>query len=555
MERLDAIVIGNYAYTDKAMITTGGVVHNFKLYLDDYQCSFDFLRRYFKHGRDLEATKAEWDSIPRVAHSPTFLNAIYISDLLRKKLGFTVKTINNFADEIETVDRYLELRPRYGIISSSLIIFPGLISEITDYMKERVPGIKVIIGGTKIFKSYKIRQLYDRGELIDFPLEWLTKMHYFFGNRKDRSDYYVVNSRGETTLLELLRMIDRGDDPRGLPNLAYYDGDEFVMNEVTQEPYILEDFSIDWWSVDEDIIGFEIPVSIKQGCPYRCSFCDFVGLERKLVTRRWDLVLSELRAMSERFTGKSVCCVDENLFLNKDSLKSFCRNLIKAKLDIRWRGFTRTDVIDNETAELLRESGCYSMALGVESGDAEILKHMSKQVGPERALEAIYALNRVGINTYSTLFMGFPCETEETVQNTIDFLNSYPTNEPGLNFYSVNAFLVLPISPVSTPEMRKKYRLSGYYDKWKHLTMDSEEAVRHVIRLFKEVHNCYFVYLDSNENSLLDGSVPQHREIVKTRQQIVQGRINGMTNEEEARLWDRLDSLFATLEEDSRVRL
>lgn len=548
MEKLDAIVIGNYAYTDKAMITTGGVVHNFKLCMDDHQCSYDFLKTYFKRGRDVLAAKAEWDAIPKVSHSPTFLNAVYISDLLRKKLGFEVGTVNNFADELDRVDEYLALGPKYAIISSSLIIFPRLITEITDYIKERVPGIKVIVGGTKIFKSYKIKQLFDKGELKDFPLDWLTKMHYFFGPRKDRADYYVVNSRGESTLLRLLEALGKNDDPRAMPNLCYYEGEKLVMNEITQEPYLLEDFSIDWDGVDDAIIGFEVPVSIKQGCPYRCSFCDFVGLERKLVTRKWDLVMNELRTISRRFKGKSVCCVDENLFLSKDHLRDFCRDLIKEGLNLKWRGFTRTDVIDTQTAELLRDAGCYSMALGVESGDKDILVNMAKKVTPERSLEAIYALNRAGINTYSTLFVGFPGETEQTVTNTINFLNSYPTGENGMNFYSVNAFLVLPISPVSTPEQRDKYGLKGYYDTWTHHTMDSGEAVRQVIRLFKEVRNCYFVYLDSSEKSVLNGKFPQHREIVKYRQEIVQRRVVGAAPEEEALLWDRLEAAYASME-------
>lgn len=546
MGKIDALVIGNYAYTDKAMITTGGVVHNFKLYMDDYQCSFDFLRHYFKNNRDLAAAKAEWDQIPRTAHSPTFLNAVYISDLIRKKLGLRVSTINNFADELDRVDHALASNPEFGIISSSLIIFPRLISEITAYMKERVPGIKVIVGGTKLFKSHKIRELYDKGELTEFPMEWLTKMHYFFGERKDTADFYVVNSRGETTLLKLIEAVRSGSDPYGLPSLGYYRDGEYVQNPIEQEPYLLEDFAIDWDSVDPGIIGFELPVSIKQGCPYRCSFCDFVGLERKLVNRKWELVIHELKTMSRRFGDKHVCCVDENLFLNKDHLKTFCSSLIKEKVNVKWRGFTRTDVIDNETAAMLSDAGCYSMALGIESGDALILQNMSKKVTPERSLEAINALNRAGINTYSTLFVGFPGETDKTVQNTIDFLNSYPTNENGLNFYSVNAFLVLPVSPVSTPEMRKKYSLTGYYDKWKHSTMDSEEAVRQVIRLFTSVENCYFVYLDSAEKSVVDGSNPAHRLIVRERQKIVQNRIKGVSPEEEARSWDRLSEAFAT---------
>lgn len=547
-DRLDSVVIGNYAYIDKAMITTGGVVHNFKLALDGRQCCFHFLEHYFRNGRDLPRAREAWARIPGIAHSPTFLNGVYLADLLRSRLGFRVGTINNFAEEKDRLERFLAKGPRYAILSSSLIIYPRHVSEIVEFVKERVPGIRVVVGGTKLYKSFRIRERYDAGQLDDFPREWFDDMHYFFGGRKDRADYYVVNSRGESALLALLAALENGEDPRGLPSLACPGEDGgMTLGEVRPEPYLLSDHSIDWSRVDDGILGFEVPVTLKQGCPYTCAFCDFVGLERKMVNRNRDCVAAELRSIRERVPGKSVCFVDENLFLNKEHLKDFCAWMVREKFGLRWRGFTRVSVIDKETAAILKEAGCYSMALGVESGDPVVLRNMNKKITPGETLEAIRALNRAGINTYSTLFVGFPGETQETVGNTIDLLNSYPTDEGGINFYSVNAFLVLPLSPVSRKEMREKFGLTGYFDRWRHDTMDSEEAVRQVRRLFLEVRNCFFVYLDSDEVTRLDGTLPQHRTIVQCRQRIVQNRIAGAPPEENDRLWDRMEQAFAEL--------
>lgn len=547
-KKIDAVVISSYTFDDKAMITTGGLVHNFKLYLNDNLCSYSFLESYFRNQRNLNLAEKEWRQIPKIAQTPTFLNGPYLADLLQQKLDFHCETINNFCHEKDRLEGFLSKQPSYAVISSSLIMFPQHITEIIDFIKERVPECQVIVGGTKLYKSYKIKQLKESGNLLDFTDEWLEHMHYFFGPRKDKADYYIVNSRGESTLLKLITAIQKGEDPRSLPNLAYYENDDrCVINGIEDEPYLLGHITIDWSKVDPDIIGCEVPISVKQGCQYRCNFCDFVGLERKLVTRTDDLIMRELRAIETSLPGKPVCFVDENMFQSKNHLRRFCSMLIKEKLNIRWRGFTRVDVIDEEMACILRDAGCYFMALGVESGDQTVLNNMNKKITPELALNTIYALNRAGIGTYSTLFIGFPGETDESVQNTINFLNSYPTGEDGLNFYSVNSFYVLPMSPVSTPEMRSRFGVRGYFDTWRHDTMNSEEARENVLRLFQDVQNCYFVYLDSAEYTVLRGNIPEHKTIIQTRQDLVRKRVTGISKEEEQGYWDKMEQAFVRL--------
>lgn len=543
--KIDAVVIGNYGVTDAALRSSGGATAAFELEMDGYPCDFEFLQEYFQCNRNVKETKRRMDAKPAVSRTRTYLSGVYLTDFLRRRAGINARTINNFSLEKDRLAGLLDQGPRFAVISTSLIIGLEHIREITEFIRARAPSTTIIVGGTKLYKSYKIKTLYDAGELPDIPMEFLGKSHYFFGPKRDEADYYIVNTRGETTLLKLISALSAGHDVHGLDNLAYYvDADVCQINPVTEEPYVLKDWSMDWSSVEEDAIGYEIPITVKQGCAFRCNFCDFTSLDRKPIARELDIVFAELRAIRKHFGEKNIGFVDDCLFLNKRHVVDFCTRLIKEKLDIRWRALCRAGQIDENNARLLKEAGCYNMSMGIESGDDRVLENMNKRVSAEQNLEAVCALNSAGIDTYCTFVVGFPGETSASVQNTIDLLNRFPSDRDALNFYHAFPFILPPLAPVSTREMRKRFKLIGLQSSWRHPTMNFKEATEQVIRIFREVKRTFCRYMDSPETTLFDNTVPQHRAILQTRQEIAQGRIQGMSEAEEAALWDRLEALF-----------
>jgi radical SAM superfamily enzyme YgiQ (UPF0313 family) len=228
--------------------------------------------------------------------------------------------------------------------------------------------------------------------------------------------------------------------------------------------------------VDSGDSPIYFPLAAGQGCGQRCAFCDFRGLFPKPRMRDTRSIVEEIRTIPLRHGARRLYFTDDNLFVSRKRAREICQALIDADLQVRWRGMIRASIVDEEIADLMARSGCFEVLLGIESGDVEMLQRMRKKVTPEAILTGLERLNRHGINTKSTFLVGYPGETEASVQRTVDLLNAYPTSGPAVHRYMIFSFAVLPLSEVAQTGVREQYNLRGYGWRWKHDTMDAATA-------------------------------------------------------------------------------
>jgi radical SAM superfamily enzyme YgiQ (UPF0313 family) len=222
-------------------------------------------------------------------------------------------------------------------------------------------------------------------------------------------------------------------------------------------------------------------------------------------------------------------------------VKEICRALIDARLGVRWRGLIRVAVVDEEVAGLMAESGCLEVLLGVESGDADMLKRMCKRVTPEQVLRGVTVLSRNGISTKSTFIVGFPGETERSIRNTVDLLNAYPTDGPAVHRYMFFLFAVLPLSEVASAESRAAHGLEGYGYRWKHATMDARAAAAHIVTMQDalkiELSPSYVLEVPE----LRELSIERIKRICVLRNRIARVRRGLLPGASEGPLWDELE--------------
>ena len=118
----------------------------------------------------------------------------------------------------------------------------------------------------------------------------------------------------------------------------------------------------------------------------------------------------------------------------------------------------------------MAEAGCIGAFLGIESGDQQILQNMTKFAKLDRYEYGIRQLTEHGIMTLASIVLGFPGETDQTVQNTIDFINrTQPT------FYNVQLYYHDVLAPIE--QQREKYGIEGSGYSWRHDTMSWQEGV------------------------------------------------------------------------------
>ena len=131
--------------------------------------------------------------------------------------------------------------------------------------------------------------------------------------------------------------------------------------------------------------------------------------------------------------------------------------------------------------DLMYESGCRGVLLGIESGDNRVLANMDKRATVEDYRFGIEQLSSRGIFTHASFVVGFPGESDETVQNTIDLLN-----ECRPDTFAVNHWYYLHSTPIH--RRAAEFGLTGEGYTWSHSTMSSEQAMGAADRIFREVH-------------------------------------------------------------------
>ena len=265
-----------------------------------------------------------------------------------------------------------------------------------------------------------------------------------------------VLGEGELTVTEL---IDNLDDLRAVRGVAFKEGGETVITEP--RPYIenldslprpaYDLFPMDVYTKTRFYIhdsstkifrkrfGFAtMGVLAGRGCPYNCNFCSksFEGLRLKSV----DGIISEIQYLKDEFGVEGIHFIDELLIVNKKRGYELAEKI--APLDVVWDAQGRVNTVDYDLLVKLKEAGCVGVGLGIESGSDEILRNMNKRITAEQSFKAVDIARKAGMHVKVQLIMGYPGETAETVQETVDLFARL--DHPGRRFS-----LILPL-PGST---------------------------------------------------------------------------------------------------------
>lgn len=534
-DRLDALIIGGDVpdeYLGK------NARERTRLTIEAYPASLRFMERYFAHGRDAERAQADLadTGLPFVS-----LNGPYLCSFLRAR-GLTVELVPLLSPCNAQFIEQMQRRPRAVIISTTFLPFAKHIDKMATAIKQIAPDTVVIAGGIQVWKSFKHKQFLDDGRMEEELREAVSE-HSFFSDptRPSPVDLFVVSASGESTLAELLLRLRDGRTTSDLPNLAKYRDGRWVFTPQVVAPY--HEVRMDWSETPLPAGRVYVPIQAGQGCGFQCAFCDFRGL-RTTHLRTAESIVDEIRTIPPVDGLRRVYFTDDNLFSSRARARTICQALIDSGMPIRWRGMVRVSIADREIATQMATSGCLEVLLGIESGDPGILHRMGKDASAESILKGIQCFSDAGINTKSTFIVGYPGETEATIQNTVALLNAYPTDGPALHRFLFFQFGVLPLSTVASPASRAQYNLRGYGYHWSHSTMTSDEASHHMEsiadRLSAQLSPSYVLEVPE-----LPGlSIDRIKRIIVLRNHLARHQRGFSTPAPAADLWNELASCF-----------
>lgn len=257
-----------------------------------------------------------------------------------------------------------------------------------------------------------------------------------------------------------------------------------------------------WNGLIEGTSYTKIAYESVRGCPYRCSFCNYPYLFNDKVFRKKSAqkIADDWEAYANEGV-EHIVCLDSLFTLPKHRAEELCHLLIEREVKLNWTCYARADDLeDKDFVQLMYDAGARQFQIGVESGSQDVLDAMNKRCTVESNLLAIENCKEVGVTTVVSVIVGFPLETEQTIQKSLDFLEQA---RPDFHFLATFSVRVEDV-PILSKQNKAKYGLKKYDNPyslapyWKHSTMSCGEVGNHVRKMNQ--------YLAENRISL-DGTL------------------------------------------------
>jgi radical SAM PhpK family P-methyltransferase len=392
------------------------------------------------------------------------LAVMYLTSFLRRR-GLAVEPLNFFTGEGERLKALLAERPRAVAITTTFYVEPEPIVEIISFIRQHASETSIVVGGPYVFKACAG---------FDEPTQ-----DYVLGLLG--ADIYIADSQGESSLAALLMALREGKGAlAGVPNLIWRDREGTFQRSARQpENNPLDENRVVWSDFDPKALFPAVYLRTARSCPFACSFCSYPSMGGEHVVSEVEAIIDQLRQLRERGVSR-VVFIDDTFNVPLPRFKKLLRRMVEERLQMAWMSFFRCSNADDETFELMRQSGCAGVFLGIESGDEQILGHMEKFAKVDRYRYGIRRLHEEGIFTYASMIVGFPGETPRSVERSIELIQeSAPTfYHPEIYYHDVQA----PIH-----QRAAEFQLRGAAYSWSHRSMDWREAIGWVRAMYQRI--------------------------------------------------------------------
>ncbi len=286
--------------------------------------------------------------------------------------------------------------------------------QTSKAVKEADPNILTVVGGPHV--TLVPKEFLQEAQTVDI----------------------AVCGEGEYAMLEIAQHFEGKRQLSEIKGIAYRQNGNVIVNSarpflvnLDELPYPAYDLVDMEKYLGPSKIGYRsfqdraISMVTSRGCPFNCCFCAVhLHMGQGFRAHSAEYVLNHIQYVVDKYKVRNVFFEDDNLTLNLKRFEAICDGLIARKIRIGWEtpNGVRADCLTMELLKKMKQSGCKSVFVGVESGDQQILdKVICKSLDLNRVVEFAKNSRKVGLKTGAFYIIGFPGETKENMQRTVDF--------------------------------------------------------------------------------------------------------------------------------------
>ena len=339
----------------------------------------------------------------KVAHHPLFppLGLAYMAAVLEQN-NFEVTIIDspvlnynhqNLKSELEAFQPTI-----VGIGSMTPTIESAL--KCAQTAKEATPNAEVIMGGPHA--TFADIEILSSEKAVDV----------------------IVRGEGEETIVELAKQAPLAD----IKGISFRKNGEIIQTPT--RPFIqdldaLPRPAYNYLPMEKyNITGRNLlPIISSRGCPYACPFCVASQMfGQQFRARSPKNVLDEMEWLRNEYGAEGIAFQDDTLTFSKQRAIEICDGMIERKIGLHWGCGTRADVVTKEVLTKMSKAHCDETMFGVESGCQRMRDVLKKRVTTNQCENAIKWTKDAGIFVTVSVILGYPGETKETLQETLDFV-------------------------------------------------------------------------------------------------------------------------------------
>lgn len=380
-------------------------------------------------------------------------------------------------------------------------------TRLAEKIKQQFPDLFIVFVGNHT--SAIPEQSMEKHEFIDCILlnEGVYALHNLLG-APSFSDEHLEKCRGILFRSSTGELVSTGYEALVPSDRMDIDlpGHAWDLLPYTRSP--LDLYRSHFWhtNFDESARTPFAAIYTSLGCRFKCDFCMINIINRtragenitsadSALMRYWspDLILKEMEILAD-YGVESLRLSDEMFFLNRRHYESLLTGVLDRNLNLNMWTYSRVDSVNERQLDLFKSAGVNWLCLGIEAGNQDVRKEISKgKFQTQNVRDVVAQTQSHGINVLGNYMFGFPDETYEDLESTLDL--ALELNTEHANFYPAQA---LPGSPLHREAVANNIELPKTYAGYAFLSYDCQPlptkhlSAKQVLEFRDMAWNTYF---------------------------------------------------------------